>query len=194
MRAKTPTVSQEEQIENQAVRELRALIGKPIGSPLIAPDPVNQAMIRHWAAAFEDENPVYTDPARAASTRFGEIVAPPMMLQTWTMPTPKITGIAERGGSPVETSTNVLAGLDRAGFIATLATNSEVEIVRYLTLGERITSTMEIESVSDEKQTRIGRGHFITWVTTYRDERGDVVGRQMFRILKFVPDLAALSS
>ena len=179
--------------KEKVLRELRARIGQPIGTPAVAPDPVNQPMIRHWAAAFEDENPVYTDPQRAAASRFGAIVAPPMMLQTWTMPTPKITGIAERGGSPVEATTNPLASLDEAGFIATLATNSEVEIVRYLRLGDVITSTMEIESVSEEKQTRIGRGHFVTWVTTYRDARGDVVGRQMFRILKFAPDLAALS-
>ncbi len=182
-----------EEAREQAVRALRALIGQPIGAPSVAPDPVNLPMIRHWTAAFEDYNPIYTDGDRAASSRFGGIVAPPMMLQTWTMPTPKITGIAERGGSPVEGATNPLAALDAAGLIATLATNSEFEIVRYLRLGEVITSTMEIESVSDEKQTRIGRGHFITWVTTYRDEQGEVVGRQLFRILKFAPDLAALS-
>jgi acyl dehydratase len=186
-------MSDETRAGDKALRELRALIGKPLGAPSVAPDPVNQPMIRHWAAAFEDHHPAYTDPQRAASLRFGGIVAPPMMLQTWTMPTPKISGIAERGGSPVEQTTNPLAGLDEAGYIATLATNSEVEIVRYLRLGEVITSTMEIESVSDEKQTRIGRGYFITWVTTYRDERGEVVGRQTFRILKFAPDLAALS-
>ena len=89
-------------------------------------------------------------------------------------------------------STNPLTPLDEAGFIATLATNSEFEIVRYLRLGEVVTSTMVIESVSDKKQTRLGPGHFITWVTTYRDERGEVVGRQTFRILKFKPDLEAL--
>ena len=55
-----------------------------------------------------------------------------------------------------------------------------------------ITSTMVIESVSDKKQTRLGPGHFVTWITTYRDEQGEVVGRQMFRILKFKPDLEAL--
>lgn len=180
--------------EKTAWLRLRALIGTPIGAPSVAPDPVNQPMIRHWAAAFEDENPIYTDPQRAAASRFGAIVAPPMMLQTWTMPTPKITGIAERGGSPVEFSDNPLSGLDAEGYIATLATNSEFEIYRYLTLGEVITSTMEIESVSEEKQTRIGRGHFITWVTTYRDEAGEPVGRQMFRILKFIPDLSVLMS
>src|SRR6188472_3427760 len=110
----------EAQRDAEALAAMRAWIGKPIGAPSVAPDPVNQPMIRHWAAALEDHNPVYTDPAFAASSRFGGIVAPPLMLQTWTMPTPKITGIAERGGSPVETTTNPLAGLDRAGYIATL--------------------------------------------------------------------------
>ena len=186
MAEKNPTAS-------KALADLRALIGKPLGTPATAPDPVNQPMIRHWAAAMEDHNPVYTDRERAAASRFGGIVAPPMMLQTWTMPTPKITGIAARGGAPTEGNNDLFAGLDAAGYIATLATNSEFEIFRYLRLGETITSTMEIESVSDEKQTRIGRGFFITWVTTYRDEGGDVVGRQMFRVLRFAPDLTALS-
>jgi MaoC dehydratase-like protein len=182
----------ETEIEERAIATMRALVGTPLGVASVAPDPVNQPMIRHWAAAMEDHNPVYTDVAAAKASRFGGIVAPPLMLQTWTMPTPKITGIAERGGSPTEGGQNPLTALDEAGFIATLATNSEFEIVRYLRLGEVITSTMVIESVSDRKQTRIGPGHFITWVTTFRDESGEVVGRQTFRILKFQPDLEAL--
>ncbi len=178
--------------EENALAAMRALIGRPIGSPSVAPDPVNQPMIRHWVTALEDRNPVYTDPEFAASSRFGAIVAPPLMLQTWTMATPTISGIGERGGAPVEGSENPLTPLDEAGFIATLATNSEFEIVRYLRLGEVVTSTMVIESVSERKQTRIGPGHFITWVTTFRDQQGAVVGRQTFRILKFKPDLETL--
>jgi hypothetical protein len=169
---------------------LDRLIGKPIGSgrPAVAPDPVNQPMIRHWAAAFEDANPVYTEPDVAARSRFGSIVAPPLMLQTWTMATPKITGIAERGGSPVETEGGgPLAVLDEAGFVGTLASNSEFEFERYLHLGEVISCTTVVESISDEKVTRLGPGHFVTWVTTYVDRSGDVVGRQRFRILKFKP-------
>ncbi len=185
-------MSDETQRDDEALATMRAMIGTPIGAPSVAPDPVNQPMIRHWATALEDHNPVYTDPAFAAGTRFGGIVAPPLMLQTWTMATPKISGIAARGGSPVEGAVNPLTPLDEAGFIATLATNSEFEVLRYLQLGEMITSTMVIESVSDRKQTRLGPGHFITWITTFRDERGEVVGRQMFRILKFKPDLEAL--
>jgi len=185
-------VSDDAQREARALAAMRALIGTPIGAPAVAPDPVNQAMIRHWAAAMEDRNPVYTDAAFAASSRFGGIVAPPLMLQTWTMPTPKISGIAARGGSPVDGGANPLTPLDDAGFIATLATNSEFEIIRCLRLGEVVTSTMVIESVSERKQTRVGPGYFITWVTTFRDEQGEVVGRQTFRILKFKPDLEAL--
>jgi uncharacterized protein len=166
---------------------LDACVGQPVGSGTsIAPDPVNLPMIRHWAAAFEDENPVYTDPEAAARSRFGRIVAPPLMLQTWTMATPTISGMAERGGSPVETtSVSPIALLDEAGFVATLASNSEFEIERYLDLGEVISSRTVIESISDEKQTRLGPGHFVTWITTYVDEAGEVVGRQRFRILKF---------
>jgi hypothetical protein len=173
---------------------LQALVGKPIGTdaPNLAPDPVNQPMIRHWAAAFEDANPVYTDPVFAAASRFGGIVAPPLMLQTWTMATPKITGIGERGGSPVEGErAEVLAILDDAGYVATLAANSEFEIDRYLRLGEHVSAITLIESISAEKQTRIGPGYFVTWVTTFYSgsvETGDVVGRQRFRILKFKPE------
>jgi uncharacterized protein len=169
---------------------LAELIGRPVGSgsPSVAPDPVNQPMIRHWAAAFEDHNPVYTDPVFAATSRFGGIVAPPLMLQTWTMATPKITGIAERGGSPVESEgTGPLSVFDEAGFVGTLATDSEFEIDRYLTLGEMVSASTVIESISAEKQTRLGPGHFVTWVTTYTTDPDEVVGRQRFRILKFKP-------
>jgi uncharacterized protein len=174
--------------------QLQALVGQPIGEggPAHAPDPVNQPMIRHWAAAFEDANPVYTDPEAAAASRHGEIVAPPLMLQTWIMATPKITGIAERGGSPVEGGrAKVLTVLNDAGFLGTLASNSEFEIIRYLRLGDEVSSETVLESVSPEKQTRLGPGHFVTWVTTYSDADGEVVGRQRFRILKFRPGAGA---
>ncbi len=167
---------------------LDALVGQPVGSRQVTfgPDPVNLPMIRHWAAAFEDANPVYIDAEAAASSRFGQIVAPPLMLQTWTMATPLITGIAERGGSPVPSEGGgPLAVLDEAGFVGTLASNSEFEFERYLHLDDVVSASSVIEAISEEKQTRLGPGHFVTWVTTYRDGAGEVVGRQRFRILKF---------
>jgi MaoC dehydratase-like protein len=170
-------------------QRLDELIGKPVGPSLsVAPDPVNQPMIRHWTTAFDDHNPVYTDPQAATASRFGQIVAPPLMLQTWTLPTPQLTGIAERGGAPVESQgEGPVSVLDDAGFVGTLASNSEFEFERYLHLGEIVSATTDIESISDEKETRLGPGYFVTWVTTYVGESGEIVGRQRFRILKFKP-------
>jgi uncharacterized protein len=168
-------------------RRLRELIGKPTGSgkPTVAPDPVNQPMIRHWAYALDDMNPVYLDPEFAEKSRFGGIVSPPVMLQTWIMPPPKLSGIAERGGVPVEINENPMAFIDEAGFTGIVATNSEFEIERYPRLGDIITATQVIEDVSDEKKTALGTGHFVTWVTTYTDQTGEVLGRQRFRVLRF---------
>ena len=169
--------------------QLDAMIGKPMGDGEggAASDPVNVPMIRHWVAAFDDHNPVYLDEDAAASSRHGALVAPPVMLQTWVMSTPTLDGIGERGGAPRKFDRdNPLTVFDEAGFGGSLATNSELEFDRYLHPGEVITTTSAVESISDEKQTRLGRGHFITWVTTYR-VGDEVVGRQRFRMLKFRP-------
>ncbi|MDT5174228.1 MAG: uncharacterized protein QOG37_1479 [Mycobacterium sp.] len=170
--------------------KVRALIDRPTGGtgkPSVAPDPVNQPMIRHWAYALADFNPVYIDPEYAATSRFGGIVSPPVMLQTWTMPSPKLEGIGERGGAPMEIKSNPTAFLDEAGYTSTVATNSEFEIERYPRLGDVISATTVYESASDEKKTALGTGFFLTWLTTYTDQHGEVLGRQRFRVLRFKP-------
>jgi len=174
---------------NDDLRErLDALIGKPIsaGQPVKAPDPVNAAMIRHWAYALDDKNPAYLDPEFAASSRYGGLVSPPVMLQTWTMAPPKLAGIHERGGVPVELKgENPLQCLTDAGYTGTVATNSEFELERYPKVGDDITADTVFETISDEKKTAMGNGYFVTWVTTYRDQTGEVIGRQRFRTLRF---------
>lgn len=170
--------------------KLRALVGQHTGGsgrPTVAPDPVNQPMIRHWAHALDDMNPVYLEPEFAEASRFGGIVSPPVMLQTWTMPSPKLDGIKERGGAPIEVEGNPTAFLDEAGYTSTVATNSEFEIERYPRLGDVISATSVFESVSEEKKTALGTGYFLTWVLTYSDQHGEVLGRQRFRVLRFRP-------
>ena len=139
------------------------------------------------AHALNDMNPVYLDPEFAAKSRFGGIVSPPVMLQTWTMPSPKLEGIGERGGAPVEIDGNPTAFLDDAGYSSTVATNSEFDIERYPRLGDVINATSVFESVSEEKKTALGTGFFLTWVITYTDQNDEVLGRQRFRVLRFRP-------
>ena len=176
---------------DEEVDEVRArlerYVGGPMGPASDAPDPVNVPMIRHWVDALDDRNPIYLDEAFAASTRFGGIVAPPAMLQAWTMPRPRIAGIAERGGAPGEIPPdNPIVVLDEAGYVGTLATNSELEFVRYLRPGDHLHVTTEVESISDRKTTSLAKGYFLTWATTYTC-KSEVIGRQLFRIFKFDP-------
>lgn len=177
----------EEQVDELRAR-LEPYVGKPMGPPSVAPDPVNVPMIRHWVDAMDDRNPVYLDEEFAKSTRFGGVVAPPAMMQAWTMPRPKIEGIAERGGAPGKIpSDNPIVVLDEGGYFGTLATNSELEFVRYLAPGDHLHTSTEVESISNRKTTSLGKGYFLTWITTYTTDDGELVGRQLFRIFKFDP-------
>jgi len=173
---------------NTVLRErLDALIGQPIstGQPVKAPDPVNAAMIRHWAHALSDFNPAYLDEEFATTSRYGALVSPPVMLQSWTMAPPKLEGIHDRGGVPVELGENPLQFLADAGYTGIIATNSEFEIERYPRVGEEISAETVFETISDEKKTAMGMGFFVTWITTYRNQDDELIGRQRFRTLRF---------
>src|SRR5450631_1495980 len=152
-----------------------------LGQPQVARDPVNLATIRRWVDAFEDDNPVYVDAEAAARHGLDGIVAPPTMLDVW----PKQGQRAQRqAGTP---QGGVLSLLDEAGFTSVVAVRSELEFVRYLRPGEVVQSIQTLESVTDEKQTAIGAGHFVTARYRYETTEGDHVGYVIFRVLAFRP-------
>ncbi|WP_433244461.1 bifunctional MaoC family dehydratase N-terminal/OB-fold nucleic acid binding domain-containing protein [Streptosporangium sp. CA-135522] len=146
-----------------------------------AADPVNLPMIRHWADAMGDANPVYTDAEIAAGSVHGEIVAPPAMIQVWNMP-----GV-NRGGKQVSTPVDdVLRALDDNGYTGVVATNCEQTYHRYLRLGERLVPATRFTDLSGPKRTALGEGYFVTWnVTWYAGD--EPVARMLFRVLKFRP-------
>jgi uncharacterized OB-fold protein/acyl dehydratase len=171
------------------LERLRSLLGVRLGDPVVARDPVNQPMIRHWCDAVDDRNPVYTDPEFAAKSVHGGIVAPPTMLQAWTMP-----GLVPKEVREARMAAGVFAAmrlLDEAGFTSVVATNCTQEYERYLRPGDLISAETVIEDVSDEKQTALGVGHFVTQRTTYRDQHGERVATMRFRLLKFRPGARA---
>jgi uncharacterized protein len=161
---------------------LKEFEGKEAGDPEHGADPVNQPMIRHWVEAVGDDNPVYTDPEAAARSVHGEIVAPPVMLQAWVM-----RGVRPRPTDGGNARDELMTLLDGAGFTSVVATNCEQEYHRYLHLGDHLSTTTIIESVSDEKATGLGVGHFVTTRVDYRTDDGELVATMRFRILKFKP-------
>ncbi len=168
-------------------KQLDACIGSE-GEPLVARDPVNQPMIRHWCDAVEDRNPVYTDEAFAKQSVHGGIVAPPTMLQAWTM-----RGLAPSEDAPKRTGAlgRVIELLEAAGYTSVVATNCRQEYHRYLAPGDELHMVSRVVSVSDEKKTALGVGHFVDEEMSYRDASGEEVARMTFRILKFKPPAQA---
>jgi uncharacterized OB-fold protein len=161
--------------------QLRDRCGTAAAAPRTAADAVNVPMIRRWCEAMGERNPLYLDEGYARTTAYGGIVAPPAMLEVWTMGRYQADGAREHGN---------LVGideLDAAGFTAVVATNLEQEYLRYLRPGDRITQQVIFEGVSEEKRTALGSGHFLNYRYEFTTADGALAGRMRFRILKFRP-------
>ncbi len=166
---------------------LDAWVGRE-GEPAAARDAVNPAMIRHWCDAVGDDNPVYTDRDFAAKSVHGAIVAPPTMLQAWTMRGVRPPKPASTQKDPVS---EVMHLLDTAGYTSVVATNCRQEYRRYLREGDQLSVGTRVSKVSDEKKTALGVGRFVDEEMIYRDAAGEEVARMTFRILKFKPPAAS---
>jgi hypothetical protein len=163
------------------IDELKAFEGQATGPPLVGPDPVNEPMIRHWCEAMGDDLAVYMDTDAAAASVHEGLIAPPTMMQAWTM-----LGL-QRPTAGRNNFTEVLGLLEQHGFTSVVATNCEQEYLRELRPGDRISVSSVIEHVSEEKRTALGAGHFVTSLMRFRDQDGELVGTQRWRILKFKP-------
>lgn len=162
--------------------ELKAFEGLEIGDPQPGPDPVNTPMVRHLVEVLGDTNPIYVDEELAAASIHGGLVAPPTMLQAWVMT--GIEGPAREGDGPYIRLTNLLFS---RGFTSVVATNCDQTYVRYLRPGDRLTMRTVIDSISEEKTTGLGTGHFVTTRQDYYDAAGELVGSMLFRIIRFRP-------
>ena len=142
--------------------------------------PVNQPMVDHWLDAIGDRNPIYADDAAAKAAGHPGVVAPPAMIQVWTM--------AGLGGVRADDDPlgKILGLFDEAGYIGVVATNCEQTYHRYLRSGEEVSVSAELTDVVGPKQTALGEGFFITQKITWQSG-GEDVAEMVWRIMKFRP-------
>ncbi|MER5633494.1 bifunctional MaoC family dehydratase N-terminal/OB-fold nucleic acid binding domain-containing protein [Streptomyces nitrosporeus] len=165
---------------------LQAFTGRELRAPTPAQDPVNQPMIRHWAEAMGDTNPVYTDAGAARATGRAGVVAPASMVQAWTMRGYAATA-APSGAGGSDGFGELVALLDEGGYTSVVATDSELTFLRELVPGDHVSVRESVESVSAEKRTGLGTGRFVTTLKTYTDQHGGTVATQRWRTLRFRP-------
>jgi uncharacterized protein len=163
----------------------RAVAAQGESSPRYARDPVNLPAIRNWTDALGDANPLYTDAGFAAGTVHGGLVAPPAMVQVWTMPglQPGLT-TGSGGSDPLG---QMMTVLDEAGYTSVVATNCDQVYRRYLRHGELLSLRAELVGVTGPKQTGLGEGWFVTTRNIWYS--GDEpVASMDWRVLKFSPE------
>ena len=159
--------------------------------PRTGRDPVNQPMIHHWVDAIGDKNPIYVDEEAAKAAGHPGIVAPPAMIQVWTM------GGLGQGRADDDPLSKMMNLFDDAGYVGVVATNCEQTYHRYLTPGEQLTVHAEITDVVGPKQTALGEGFFInqliTWTVPNGSADDETVAEMNWRIMKFKPRAEATS-
>lgn len=172
------------------MRDARALVGKNYGR-VHAWDAVNAPMIRQWCELMGLANPAYTDPASAPAQARGGIVAPATMLQVWCLEGPQQNHYPP--GSTTDNPYEVLKLIEAQGYPSVVAVNSDLSFERELRPGERLYYTTRLDAISEQKNTALGTGWFVTLVLSYFSQGEDSadgdekVGEQLFRVFKFKP-------
>jgi uncharacterized protein len=145
--------------------------------PRRAASPVSGARIQHFAAMVRDPNPAYWD-AEFAQRAWGGVVAPPALLVGLLMPPPWVPT-----GEPPMASVAIRVPLPGTAIINAA---NEVEYLAPILEGDRLSVVEEVVSVSAEKKSRVGAGHFIeTLETYYRDDTPVATSRNT--LFRFTP-------
>lgn len=147
--------------------------------PRTAGTVVSAARIQLFAALVRDGNPAYWDADFARDT-WGGLVAPPALLMGWLIPPPW-----DPTGAPRTAAIALRVPLPGTTFINAA---NEVEFLLPIVAGDRLTVVEEVVSVSPEKRTRLGVGHFVETLDTFSRQDGAVVAQNRNTLFRFTPE------
>ena len=151
--------------EQQAL-DTQALTGTRNG-PYRSFNPVSRTQIWQWCSAMGDTNPLYLDTAYQQSVGITRAVAPPAMMQMWTM---RDVNMALAPGSSDTPPYAVFDALSARGYAANVAVSYDIQFHRLLQEGDRAHHFTTIASISELKRTAIGEGYFVVEHAEYLDQ------------------------
>jgi uncharacterized protein len=146
--------------------------------PRVAGTAVSGARIQHFAAMVRDANPSYWD-FEFASRVWGGLIAPPALLMGLLMPPPWVPT-----GEPPTASIAIRVPLPGTAIINA---SNDVEYATPILEGDRLSVVEEVASVSPEKKSRLGVGHFIETLETYSRDDGAPVATSRNTLFRFTP-------
>jgi acyl dehydratase len=163
-----------------------------VGPPSWGGYPISEVQILYWCDMVEDANPLYVDGDYARKSRHGGVIAPPVGLITWAMRRAGHQGVdgpdancPERKPWPPMEAGRARTIPTPPGARETIAQGSEQAYGRPLRPGDRVYSRSEVVNCSPLKQTRLGPGYFQTNLDTYYNQRDEIVGTNLFSLLRY---------
>jgi acyl dehydratase len=125
-----------------------------------------------------DGNRSYWD-AHYARQKWGGLLAPPALLMGWLVPPPW-----EPGGRTPAASVVLRVPLPGTTFINA---SNDVEFVTPILEGDRLSVVEELVSVTPEKTTRLGVGHFVETCDSFSRADGTLVATNRNTLFRFTP-------
>lgn len=146
-------------------------------------DIVEKGAVRRFLEPLEFNSPLHYDKATAIQNGYDDIIAPYSSLLTWTLPphwkpgTKTFTN-AERNAQP---DYNPLSDID-TGDIAPkttgfFATDIEIDYIRPIITGDRLTRIGEVLLSCVPKETQVGRGAFMIWESEVYNQLDDLIAK-----------------
>jgi hypothetical protein len=145
-------------------------------------DTVEQSAIRRFLEPLEFDCPLHYDKSVANDNGYADIIAPYSSLLTWTIPplwSPgmKIFTDAERDAQPSQshlTGVNTELAPKTTGY---MVTELEIDYIKPIVLGERLCKVGNILLSCIPKETKVGRGAFMTWESEIRTQEKQTIAK-----------------
>lgn len=155
-------------------------------------DAVNAATIRRYLEPLEFDCALHHDAETARAHGYADIIAPNTSVQTFSLPPMWQPGqtLFTSGGRDAQPSNSGMSGI-RTPFepptTGYFATDYEVDYFLPVHVGDRLHRFGARLLACTPKETKVGRGAFLTWECDIRNQHDALVARIRTTILRYNP-------
>ena len=163
--------------------DLSTLTGHRTG-PYCSFNAVSRVQVWQWCAAMGDRNPLYLNEGYRSRAGFDRVVAPPAMMQMWTM---RDVNATYAPGTADDAGPKVFDTLAEHGFPGIVAVSYDISFHRLLLEGDRAHHFSTIATISPLKQTALGEGYFVTDRVEFLDQDDTLFAQALITYFVYRP-------
>ena len=144
--------------------EVKGLLGVEMNPKVVE---IEKSMIKRFAEAIEDTNPLWQDKDYAQNSKYGNIVAPPTFVHY--LRSAEFVRLLLDTKCP---ATRILNG------------GNEIEFFHPIKVGDIISITDKVVDIY-EREGKAGKMLFIVWESVYKNQKKDTVARVRSTLIRY---------